>query len=220
MGTGGRSSAAIFAGCSSSPRGRRGSDRPFARGVLQLRAAAPVQRERHPVLAFDEHPGQLPARSDGGPLHHVDVGRDARVGHDAPSSKRCNPYCPTYVTPSTSSAVTQERDGSAAHDRDAADLTDERGDRVTCGRATAPRLGVVDDRRDRTVEVDEDRGRGACSTSGPSAAMHGTGRLRAEDDDAARGLAAGRRRGRDRLYLRRTVDRGGRPSCTRDRTRA
>ena len=132
--------------------------RPLGRSVPQLGSRPPVQHHGHTVLALDPHSRQLPGRGNGGCFHRREVGLDPRVRDHAPIGPTLHAVLPHVRHAVEVQRGAQEADRPTAHDCDESDPTDERGQGIARRRQRDRGIGVVDDRCERAVEVNEDCG--------------------------------------------------------------
>ena len=158
IGTGGCSSATIFPGCSSRPASAAASAAQAPARSSSSGRLAPVQGHRDPVLALHQHPGQVVGGGDGDRLHRGPERLDPGIGDHLTVDPSLQPVLADVGDPVDAERVTQERDRPSTHDRDERDLTDERRAARPALRGARPPVGVVDDQRERAVEVDEHRG--------------------------------------------------------------
>ena len=155
IGTGGRSSAAIFAGCSSSPKRRAAS-------AAQVSAAGPRSgRSRQcsttatPCLRSTRSPGSSRL---GGRRDLLDDGQerlDPRISDHPLTVPALEAVLTDIGDALDAERGPQERDRPSADHRDATHGADEPGERVARRGQRTSCTGIGDDRRQRAVEVDE-----------------------------------------------------------------
>ena len=125
------------------------------RGVLPVGLRPPVDRDGDAGLSLDEQVGELAHEVVGGSGDGADVGLGPSVDGGAAVLHPLEAVLADEGEPGEIDRPGEELDRTTADDGDGPESADERGERVAGGGEGARGRRVVDDRRDRAVEVDE-----------------------------------------------------------------
>ncbi len=146
-----------------------------------------MQHHRHTFLALDQHTRQLLGRSLRQRSDGFEIGQHPRIRDHLLAVPALHPVLADVGDTVDVQRVAQEHNRASADHRDETDESHQRRQRVARGGKRNGRARFVDDRREGTIEVDEDRHASGMLDQRAERVVHGS--LGAEDDDAARGFA-------------------------------